>query len=66
MLDLILLITQLVTIPSGGNSRQLVEVQLTTGGVCGNWVIEEGERCDDGNTLDNDGCSATCQIEPQG
>ncbi|MCA9577157.1 MAG: DUF4215 domain-containing protein [Myxococcales bacterium] len=35
---------------------------------CGNGVIEPGnpvtpEQCDDGGTLSNDGCSATCQSE---
>ncbi len=30
---------------------------------CGNDVVETGEGCDDGNTVPNDGCSATCQIE---
>lgn len=31
--------------------------------LCGNGVIDQGEQCDDGNTKDGDGCSATCQIE---
>ncbi len=35
----------------------------TTGSVCGNNKVEENETCDDGNTIDGDGCSATCQIE---
>lgn len=30
---------------------------------CGNGVLEQGEQCDDGNTSDGDGCSATCQTE---
>ena len=24
---------------------------------------DQGEQCDDGNTLDGDGCSSTCQVE---
>jgi cysteine-rich repeat protein len=28
---------------------------------CGNGIVEPGEFCDDGNTLDGDGCSATCR-----
>jgi endo-1,4-beta-xylanase len=27
---------------------------------CGNGVIETGEQCDDGNAMNNDGCSSTC------
>lgn len=30
---------------------------------CGNNAIETGEQCDDGNTTDGDGCSASCQWE---
>jgi cysteine-rich repeat protein len=41
-------------------------------GTCGNFVacgdgfieLELGESCDDGNTLDGDGCDASCQVEP--
>jgi len=31
---------------------------------CGDGIIGKGEACDDGNTSNGDGCSATCQIEP--
>ena len=30
---------------------------------CGNHIIETGESCDDGNLLDGDGCSASCECE---
>jgi cysteine-rich repeat protein len=30
---------------------------------CGDGVVDAGEQCDDGNTVDRDGCSATCTIE---
>lgn len=30
---------------------------------CGNNLIDPPETCDDGNQLDGDGCSASCQIE---
>ncbi len=30
---------------------------------CGNNVLEAGEGCDDGGTLDGDGCSAACGLE---
>jgi cysteine-rich repeat protein len=28
---------------------------------CGNGVLDPGEKCDDGNLIDGDGCSSTCQ-----
>src|SRR5262249_8546662 len=33
--------------------------------VCGNGLIEAGnnETCDDGNTLDGDGCPASCHVD---
>jgi cysteine-rich repeat protein len=31
--------------------------------VCGNAELEQGETCDDGNTVPGDGCSADCQDE---
>ncbi len=33
---------------------------------CGDGVLEDGERCDDGNTTAGDGCDATCALEPGG
>ena len=30
---------------------------------CGNRQLDTGEQCDDGNTNEGDGCSATCQTE---
>ncbi len=30
---------------------------------CGNSAVDTGETCDDGNTVDGDGCSATCTNE---
>src|SRR5262249_46094367 len=30
---------------------------------CGDFVLEPGEQCDDGNNIDGDGCSATCLFE---
>ncbi|HEX5060269.1 MAG TPA: hypothetical protein VFV99_12965 [Kofleriaceae bacterium] len=31
--------------------------------LCGNGNVDTDEACDDGNTTDGDGCSATCQTE---
>ena len=32
---------------------------------CGNGKLESGEECDDGNTVEGDGCSNKCQAEGQ-
>jgi cysteine-rich repeat protein len=37
-------------------------VGLPSASICGNGKIEAGEECDDGNKIDNDGCSSTCKI----
>jgi len=34
--------------------------------ICGDGVVDPPERCDDGNTVAGDCCSATCQPEPAG
>jgi cysteine-rich repeat protein len=33
------------------------------GAICGNGIIESYEQCDDGNTIDGDGCSHLCTSE---
>ncbi len=38
---------------------------LKTPSVCGNNNMEEEEQCDDGNNIDNDGCSSACIKECQ-
>ena len=34
--------------------------------VCGDGALDVGEQCDDGNTLNGDCCSSTCQYAPNG
>ncbi|MBT4241111.1 hypothetical protein HOD71_04440 [Candidatus Peribacteria bacterium] len=36
--------------------------EVSTAAVCGNWVKEGTEECDDGNAIDGDGCSSMCLI----
>jgi len=31
---------------------------------CGDGKLDPGEECDDGNTVDGDGCAANCRLEP--
>lgn len=33
---------------------------------CGDGVLDKGEQCDDGNTVNGDGCSYNCMIETPG
>jgi cysteine-rich repeat protein len=42
-----------------GNNRVLKFVPP-----CGNGIPQAGEECDDGNVVSDDGCSATCTLEP--
>ena len=30
---------------------------------CGDGIVQAGEQCDDGNVVNGDGCSSTCQIQ---
>ncbi|TMA55097.1 MAG: hypothetical protein E6J75_12780, partial [Deltaproteobacteria bacterium] len=36
---------------------------VMAGACCGDGIVEAGEQCDDGNTVDGDCCSSTCQFE---
>jgi cysteine-rich repeat protein len=38
--------------------------EVTSTGTCGNAIVSPDEQCDDGNTSNGDGCSATCRTEP--
>ncbi|MCD4760408.1 DUF4215 domain-containing protein [bacterium] len=44
--------------------KEFIE-ELPIGSICGNGIIEEGEICDDGNILNEDGCDAACNIEDE-
>jgi cysteine-rich repeat protein len=44
------------TIDGGGGDDDVPEN-------CGNGAVDTGETCDDSNTVDGDGCSATCTTE---
>lgn len=47
------------------DSAQASGVSVTgrVASICGNWIVELEEECDDGNNTSGDGCSATCQEE---
>jgi len=60
-------------LPVTGGTNYVVEVSTPCEGaggplhlgidVCGDGVVSRGEQCDDGNTVDGDGCSAGCAYE---
>ncbi len=43
--------------------NQLLNITQCPLSICGNGAVEAGEQCDDGNTANGDGCSASCQTE---
>jgi cysteine-rich repeat protein len=43
-------------------SFYVLEVKVTPPG-CGDFVVQAGEECDDGNTTPGDGCDPLCQFE---
>ncbi|MGB0592500.1 MAG: SUMF1/EgtB/PvdO family nonheme iron enzyme, partial [Myxococcota bacterium] len=47
-------------------SRRYVRAIWLRRNVCGDGKVDEGEECDDGNTLDDDGCTSSCALLTQG
>ena len=47
---------------NGVIAAYVLNVEIIGGG-CGNGWLDGADQCDDGNTMDGDGCSATCQFE---
>lgn len=46
----------------GSNGDFVLDVEVQTA-FCGNGHAEYPEQCDDGNTVDGDGCSSTCTLD---
>lgn len=50
-----------------GEPSEIVEIApmqgISADPICGNSKIEAGEACDDGNTINGDGCSFSCMVE---
>lgn len=44
------------------NPEEPPQTELSSS-ICGNGIVEGLEACDDGNTIDGDGCSAVCEVE---
>ena len=49
-----------------GGAFQQVNCARPAVAVCGNFIPEAGETCDDGNRADGDCCSSTCTSDPAG
>lgn len=46
---------------SGSAGKYTVTMKLTTGTFCGDGKVDKDEACDDGNKVEGDGCSNSCQ-----
>ncbi len=65
-------ITQTVTVSQGSAGKLILRAYATpakcrtncTIPKCGDGVLDGGEVCDDGNTIDGDGCSKACTSTP--
>ncbi|MFO1464421.1 MAG: DUF4215 domain-containing protein [bacterium] len=52
---------KVVAIEAEGKCTESDVVHFKTAGFeCGNKIVEPGEKCDDGNTADGDGCDSNC------
>ncbi len=49
-----------------GGAFQQVNCPRPAVAVCGNFIVEAGETCDDGNRVDGDCCSSSCTSDPAG
>ncbi len=58
-------VARIVTAGSAGDDVVLAR-HLSEPVECGNGDTEPGEECDDGNTADDDCCSASCKAKPDG
>src|SRR5215510_2954132 len=52
-----------VLCPAGMHCAAAQPICLSDQNLCGNAHLDPGEVCDDGNTLDGDGCSANCKSD---
>jgi uncharacterized repeat protein (TIGR01451 family) len=52
--------------PSIGDALLLLDPLCSEPAVCGDGILDDGEECDDGNTVSGDCCTPTCTIEPAG
>ena len=48
----------------GGKDAGVRDAVSDVSGTCGNFIVEGGEDCDDGNHVGGDGCDANCKAEP--
>ncbi len=63
----IISIDQVILIDGGGNVGQADIIEIfslnpVSGPACGNGILEVGEDCDDGDTIDGDGCDSNCTV----
>lgn len=54
-----------IAFQAGAGAHSVCNIKVTHEPMklCGNGILDTGEMCDDGNTLNNDGCSESCSSE---
>ncbi len=55
--------TVTITVRDSGGQTDSATCGVAVEEPCGNSQLDDGELCDDGNSMSNDGCSSTCQPE---
>jgi cysteine-rich repeat protein len=45
------------------DAQGIAKLACVVPSICGNFILQSGESCDDGNTINGDGCSSLCQSE---
>ena len=51
--------------PSTTSTSTSTSTSTTNSPLCGDGVVDAGEECDDGNLVDDDGCSMACTLEDE-
>lgn len=60
---MVLMSVAILNFAACGGASEVDDKSDASDAVCGDGIVEGAEECDDGNTVDGDGCSSSCRIE---